>query len=139
MDKYRIYEHRAQYYETDQMGIIHHSNYLRWFEEAKIDLMEQAGMSYRIMEEEGIQSPVLEISCKYKSMVRFQDIVLIKAELKEYNGVKMVISYEVSDKESGEIRCLGTSRHCFLNSEGKPVSMKRRAVEFHDLFLGLMS
>ena len=42
------YEHKAQYYETDKMGIIHHSNYIRWFEEARIDYMEQAGITIRI-------------------------------------------------------------------------------------------
>ena len=46
----KIYEHKAQYYETDQMGIIHHANYLHWFEEARIDMMEQMGMGYSIKE-----------------------------------------------------------------------------------------
>ena len=41
--EYRVYEHKTQYYETDQMGIIHHSNYIRWFEEARMDMMEQMG------------------------------------------------------------------------------------------------
>ena len=57
----KIYEHKAQYYETDQMGIIHHANYLHWFEEARIDMMEQMGMGYDIMEKQGIISPVLSV------------------------------------------------------------------------------
>ena len=48
--EYRVYEHKTQYYETDQMGIIHHSNYIRWFEEARMDMMEQMGMGYAEME-----------------------------------------------------------------------------------------
>ena len=44
--KFEVYEHKTQYYETDQMGIIHHANYLHWFEEARIDIMEQMGMGY---------------------------------------------------------------------------------------------
>ena len=63
-----IHEHRAQYYETDQMGIIHHSNYIRWFEEARVTLMEQLGLGYDVTEEKGILSPVLSIECDYKSM-----------------------------------------------------------------------
>ena len=63
------YELRAQYYETDQMGIIHHSNYIRWFESARIWYMHQVGADYREMEEMGILSPVLEVSCTYRSML----------------------------------------------------------------------
>lgn len=48
--KYEVYEHKTQYYETDQMGIIHHSNYIRWFEEARVHMMEQMGMGYDMME-----------------------------------------------------------------------------------------
>ena len=54
----RPYEHHAKYYETDQMGIIHHSNYIKWMEEARMDLMEQIGLSYKQMEEMEIISPV---------------------------------------------------------------------------------
>lgn len=63
--KIRPYEHHAKYYETDQMGIIHHSNYIKWMEEARMDLMEQIGLSYKQMEEMEIISPVLSVSCEY--------------------------------------------------------------------------
>ena len=61
MKDLKVYTHNAKYYETDQMGIIHHSNYIRWMEEARIDMMEQIGMSYADMEKAGIISPVLSI------------------------------------------------------------------------------
>ena len=63
-----IYEHKVQYYETDQMKIVHHSNYIRWFEEARTAWMEEGGFGYAKMEEAGIISPVLEVDAKYKSM-----------------------------------------------------------------------
>ena len=128
------YEHKAQYYETDQMGIIHHSNYIRWFESARIDFMSQIGVSYRAMEEEGIISPVLAVFCEYKSMVHFDDEVLIVPKIEAYNGVKLCISYTITDKASGEIRTTGESKHCFLNKEGRPVSLKKAAPHFHKLF-----
>ena len=62
--KLHTYEHRTQYYETDQMGIIHHSNYIRWFEEARTDLMRQMGIGYDEMEGQGIISPVLSVTCE---------------------------------------------------------------------------
>ena len=61
----RPYEHHAKYYETDQMGIIHHSNYVKWMEEARLDLMDQIGLNYRQMEDMEIISPVLSISVEY--------------------------------------------------------------------------
>lgn len=128
-----IYEHKAQYYETDQMGIIHHSNYIRWFEEARVNLMEQLGLGYDIMEQEGIISPVLSVQCDYKSMTHFNDVVLIQAKVLEYTGVKLTISYVVSDKKTSEVRCTGESKHCFLNKESRPISLKRSHPKFDKL------
>ena len=56
------YRHRVQYYETDQMKVVHHSNYIRWFEEARTDFLEKSGFSYAWMEEQGIIIPVLSVS-----------------------------------------------------------------------------
>ena len=100
----RPYEHHAKYYETDQMGIIHHSNYIRWMEEARMDLMEQIGLSYKGMEEMEIISPVLSISCEYKSMVHFDDTVVIETRIAEYNGIKMKVEYRMTDRKTGEDR-----------------------------------
>ena len=60
------YDHKVQYYETDGMGIVHHSNYIRWFEEARVDLLEQLGFGYDRIEEAGYSGPVLEVSCSTK-------------------------------------------------------------------------
>lgn len=132
--KFDIYEHRTQYYETDQMGIIHHSNYIRWFEEARTDMMEQMGMGYDMMEKQGIICPVLAVRCEYKSMTRFGETVQIMASLREYNGIRMTIEYTVVDKETDQIRCVGESRHCFLTRDGKPVSLKRQYIEMDKAF-----
>ena len=85
------YIHQAQYYETDQMGIIHHSNYIRWMEEARIAYMDEMGFPYRAVEEAGIVSPVLEVQCAYKSMTHFGDRVCIEVKLRSFSGVKYEI------------------------------------------------
>lgn len=128
------YEHQAQYYETDQMGIIHHSNYIRWFESARIWYMKQIGVDYAEMEKSGIISPVLEVNCVYKSIVRFGDVVEILPKVEKYNGVKLELSYQIRDKESGEVRTIGRSGHCFLNQEGRPVSLKKASPVFDRAF-----
>lgn len=119
------YEHQAQYYETDQMGIIHHSNYIRWFESARIWFMRQIGVDYADMEKAGIISPVLEVHCEYKSMVHFGETVEILLRIEKYNGVKLELSYIIQDKETQEIRTYGSSKHCFLDREGRPISLKK--------------
>ena len=128
------YEYQVQYYETDQMGIIHHSNYIRWFESARIWYMNQIGVDYADMEKMGIISPVLEVHCVYKSMVHFGDVVEIITKIESYNGVKLEFSYIIRDKETQEIRTYGDSMHCFLNRENRPLILKKSAPEFDAAF-----
>lgn len=135
MNQVKSYEHKPQYYETDQMGIIHHSNYIRWFEEARIDYLEQVGLPYDSLEKAGIVIPVLSISCQYKSMTRFGETVLIEVTGVQYNGIKMTLDYIIRDKKTNTIRCTGQSKHCFLNQTGKPVSLKKTYLEWHQILL----
>ena len=122
-----VYEHEAQYYETDQMGIIHHSNYLRWFESARVHFLKEIGIDYRTCEELGFLSPVMVVSCVYKSMVHFGE-----TRFHDYTGVKFYVDYEVRDKATGELRTTGQSKHCFVDRTGKPVSLKRLYPELHE-------
>ena len=126
--------HDPKYYETDQMGIIHHSNYIKWMEEARMDLMDQIGLSYKQMEEMEIISPVLSVSCEYHSMVHFDDTVVIETKITRYNGIKMDVEYRMTDKETGELRTTGKSSHCFLNRSGRPISLKRSYPEIDTKF-----
>jgi acyl-CoA thioester hydrolase len=132
------YERRAQYHETDQMGIIHHSNYVKWMEEARLNLMDQIGLNYKQMETMEIISPVLSIEVNYRSMVHFDDVVLIETKLVKYNGIKMEVEYTMYDKETGEVRCTAKSSHCFLNRSGKPISLKRAYPEIDTKFFETM-
>lgn len=128
------YEHRVQYYETDKMGIVHHSNYIRWFEEARVDFLEQLDMGYEKMEEKGVISPVISVECSYHGMTRFGENVLIYPRIEKFNGIRLVVSYEIKDKRTGELRCSGKSSHCYLDENGHPVSLKRTCPEFYRLY-----
>ena len=132
------YTHKVQYYETDQMGIVHHSNYIRWFEEARSDVLEKAGMGYDVMEAEGVISPVLEAHAVYRSMTRYGERVKIRMRIKAYNGIKLSIAYEVTDAATGELGCTGETAHCFLDRDGKPLSLKRKKPEMHKIFEQMM-
>ena len=128
-----IYERRAFYHETDQMGVIHHANYLKWLEEARIRFMDKQGITYKSMEEAGIISPVVSISIEYKSPAKFDDIVIIETTLTRYTGSKFEFSYVIKDKETGVIRVTAHSMHCFLK-DGNIISLKRSAQNFHKAF-----
>jgi acyl-CoA thioester hydrolase len=129
------YLHIVQYYETDKMGITHHSNYIRWMEEARVDFLSQIGWEFAKLEAMGIVSPVLTVSCDYKLPTGFSDKVTIKVTVKEFKGVKLFLNYEMKNEE-GKIVCTGTTSHAFLNTEGKPIRMKQ---EFPELFETLCS
>lgn len=128
------YEHKVQYYETDQMGIVHHSNYIRWFEEARTDYMEKLGMGYDKMEEQGILSPVLSVEADYLRMVHFGETVTIETYVKEYNGIKLTVAYEVVSDRTGMVHTRGTTKHCFINRDGRPLSLKQANPAFHEMF-----
>lgn len=132
------YQHHAKYYETDQMGIIHHSNYIRWFEEARIDFMNQIGLTYKTMEKEGIISPVLEINCKYLKMMYFDDIATIKLKISSYTGVRFTFEYEIYNQDK-QLCTIGSSSHCFMNRKNRPISLKKLKPEFDELFKKLLA
>ena len=117
------YQRSVHYYETDQMAIVHHSNYIRWFEEARLDLMEQMGIHYAGLEADGILIPVVDISCSYGQSVRYGDTVEIAVKLTAFNGVRMQFAYEVRFSD-GRSAATGSSTHCFLRG-GRPVSLKK--------------
>lgn len=129
-NRYPGYVHRVQYYETDQMGCVHHSNYIRWFEEIRSDYLAFLGMDYDRMEAAGIISPVLTIQAEYKTMTRYGETVEIRVRVKEYNGIRIRLEYEICDREDGTLRCRGESSHCFLNREGRPLSLKKAHPEW---------
>ncbi len=122
------YYKKAQYHETDQMGIIHHSNYVKWMEEARIGYMNQMGFSYKRVEEMGIISPVVEISVAYKKQVSFDDEIQISVSIKKYNGISLEFNYQFFNITKNEICTTAYSRHCFLKN-GKLISVKKEVPE----------
>lgn len=127
------YIRTAKYYETDQMGVIHHSNYIRWMEEARVDMLNQLGYPYRKFEEMGYISPVLHAECEYKKSVRFDDEVRITVTLKKLGRVKFTLQYDIYNmSEGGELSACGTTTHCFLRKDGRPVLIDKEMKEFSE-------
>lgn len=130
----RQFIRKAKYYETDQMGIIHHSNYIRWMEEARVDMLNQIGYPYRRFEEMGYISPVLHVDCEYKKSVKFDDEVKITIRLQEAGRVKFTLRYDIYNlSEGGVLSASGTTTHCFLRKDGRPVLMDKEMKEFTEV------
>ena len=127
------YIRKINYYETDRMGITHHSNYVRFMEEARLDFLEQIGCSYERMEEAGIISPVIGIECEYKRTTTYGDELRIQVEIVEYKGVKLSVAYKMINTKTEEIVFVAKSHHCFLNAERRPIALSKRYPEQDEL------
>ena len=126
------YIHTVQYYETDKMDITHHSNYIRWMEEARVSFLSGIGWDYTRLEAMGIVSPVISVSCDFKHPTTFSDKVSISITVREFRGVTLYLSYRMRNQDGIEV-CVGTSSHAFLNAEGRPIRIKRNYPEFYDV------
>ena len=133
------YDHKIQYYETDGMRIVHHSNYIRWMEEARSAYMDALGYGYDQMEADGISIPVIGVSCQYKSMMRFGQTCRVEVRITAVSQVRMSVVYEFHDAADGTLCATGSSEHCFVNQDGKPVSLKRRLPQTYELFCSTVS
>lgn len=130
------YRHKIQYYETDKMGITHHSNYVRIMEETRVDMMEKMGYGYDRMEAEGVMSPVMSVSLEYKKPTTYPDIVEVELRVANMGHYKITFDYRMT--VGGVLVCHATSMHCFLDSAtGRPVVIEERFPEFYKILSGL--
>lgn len=131
-----MYQHKVQYYETDMMGITHHSNYIRWMEEARTAFLEQIGWPYDKLEEQGIISPVVSVACQYKQPSTFPDLITISVNVLICKGAKLSLAYRMTNQKGEEI-CLAQSEHGFVTREGQPVRLKKVYPELYQCLIDL--
>ena len=131
MNTFLPYTHTVQYYETDKMGITHHSNYIRWMEEARIDFLAQMGWDYVNLESLGIVSPVTAVECKYMISTTFAEKIIITVSIEEFKGVRLKLAYTMKNTE-GQTVCQAHSEHCFLDASGKLILLKKEYPDFYD-------
>lgn len=132
-----IYERKINYYETDRMGVVHHSNYIRFLEESRCKLLDKVGMPFSSFEERGITIPVLGVDCSFKQHVTFEDILLIKPYVKEFNGVRLTMGYVVTDKKTSNTVLTGETKHCYTNIDLKPIRLQKSAPDLYEKFMSL--
>lgn len=128
------YKRIINYYETDKMGVVHHSNYIRFLEEARCRWLEALDVSMEYIESQGYTIPTLEVNCKYKHHVTSGDVILIKPKITEYNGVRMTVSYDVIEEKTGAVVIEAWTKHCFTSRELRPVNMKKKNEKINGVF-----
>lgn len=112
----------ARYSETDQMGIIHHSNYAVWFEAGRTDFLKKAGLSNTSIEARGILLPLYEMNCQFKSPARYEDEIMVITRLKHISPVRMSFSYDVINAANHKLLATGETLHAWTDKVLKPVN-----------------
>ena len=132
-----IYERTVNYYETDKMGVTHHSNYIRFLEEARCEFLKAINLPYESLEEKNIMIPVLDVHCNYKHFSSFGDTLVIKTKIDKFTGVQMHVIYEITNKETSALVLTAETKHCFTNTELKPINLKKIYKEAYDILNGI--
>ncbi|MBQ1689603.1 MAG: acyl-CoA thioesterase [Lachnospiraceae bacterium] len=136
MTKITPYQRNIHYYETDQMAIVHHSNYIRFLEECRMYYMEQWGIPYEKIEAAGILIPVLGVDVKYKQAIRFGDTIEISQRITRFSQVKFAVEYEIRNAKTQELHAIGSSEHAFVDSKLAPVRLKK---DYPEIYTALSS
>ena len=116
------------------MGITHHSNYVRWMEEARLDLLEQIGWGLDKIEETGIVGPIVSVECRYKKTTTFPEQITVCVSIEEVRGARLKLRYRMIN-EAGETVCEGRSENCFTDAEGRVLRLDRKMPELYDALL----
>ena len=123
----------CNYHETDKMGIIHHSNYIKYLEEARVYELLKMKVDYKKLEADGYASPVLEVKIKYLKNLQFGNLVRIETKFVSYNSIKFNVEYNLYNHETNELVSTASSSHCFIDLNGKVISLKRIKHPYHKI------
>ena len=112
---------RVIYGDTDQMGVVYYANYLRYFEFARSEYFRAKGGNYRELEKQGKHLPVVEVHCAYKAAARYDDVIVIRADVTELRRASLIFTYEIRRDGDERLLCTGTTVHACIDRDGKPV------------------
>ncbi|HEX5084085.1 MAG TPA: thioesterase family protein [Blastocatellia bacterium] len=121
---------RVRYAETDQAGVVYHSNYLIWFEVGRVELCRDYGFNYRDMETEAdALLPVIEASVSYRAPARYDDEIVVRTRIIELRSRLIGFAYEILRASDGTLLAEGRTRHVVMNREGRAKSLPDKYAE----------
>jgi acyl-CoA thioester hydrolase len=130
-----IVRDKVRFVETDMMGVVHHSNYFRWFEMGRVEYLKQADVYLLELMADGIVFPITDVSCQYRASARFDDEILIETTMQELSKAKMVFAYEVRREKDGLLLAVGRTQNVFTDTEGKIIRLAPKYYDkLHDLY-----
>ncbi len=101
------YKRRVTFYETDGMKVVHHANYLKYMEEARVEYLRRGGLDLNDLMDEGIVFPIVEVSVKYHKPAHYDDVLLIETYLRRVDRVRLDFDYEIRLESTGELLTTG--------------------------------
>lgn len=126
---------KVRYAETDQMGVVHHSNYFHWFEVGRTEFLDSLGMTYSQVEQEGIFMPLIESHCKYIIGAKYEDKLIIRTKITEIKHARVWFSYEVIRIKDNNLLAEGSTVHAFTGTNFKPLNLKKQNIKLYDIFI----
>ena len=114
---------RVRYAETDQMGVVYHSNFIIWFEVGRVELLRELGFTYKEMEADGLHLPVAEVKCRYKASAMYDDVVLIRTRMMNLRGFLIHFGYEAVRESDGTLLAEGETVHLVVGRDMQKMSL----------------
>jgi acyl-CoA thioester hydrolase len=121
--------YRVIYGDTDKMGVVYYANYLRWFEKGRSELLRQFGLPYAEVEQEGLQFPVVEVTCRYQKPARYDDTIIIETQLADISRASLSFSYRIYRDGENDLAAGGTTKHVCVNASGRIVRIPEKVLE----------
>ena len=137
--KLESYVRVINYYETDQMQVVHHSNYARYLEEARLHMMDQLGLAYDKLEEMGIIIPVLELHNYYTKSITFGDVIEIIPRVIKLTPVRFTLKYEIYRSGTDELLHTAQTSHAFVDRDFKPMNLKKTYPDVYDTLASVVT
>ena len=118
---------RVRYAETDQMGVVYHSNYIIWFEVGRVEMLRELGFTYRDMEQnDGTGLAVVDVRCRYKAPARYDDLLCIRTRLLNVRGSLVHFGYEIVRDNDGALLAEGETTHLVIDGEMRRSSLHEK-------------
>ena len=118
-----VLKDRVRFVETDLMGVVHHSNYLRWFEMARVEALRQVGILLPELVAAGILFPITDVKCKYRNSAYFDEIIRIEADLIEFSKAKLRFVYRILRDDDSLLLAEGETQNVFTDTNGRIIRL----------------
>jgi acyl-CoA thioester hydrolase len=126
---------RVIYADTDAMGVVYHTNYIKWFEAGRSELLRGIGYPYSQLEAEGVMLPVAECSCKYKLPAVYDDLLEVTSRITDLKAATITLDYEIRRAATGELLVTGWTKHAITDHSFKPVRLRDKNRALYDRIL----